>query len=442
MAQEVSKARRVPIRRAEHQEHAHLDDLTTVKGTKGAPYTNPTDWLGLHAKASEAGNPTGVKGLQIDGYFPDDSKTTKEPGNPYGNKKFPHDSQFVIRFPDEWNGKLVITGPPGVRGQYANDFIIGDFVLWKGYAFASTDKGNSGFRFYSGEKPPGAPVADWHRRVEQLTNAVKEAAERHYGKEPDYTYITGISNGGYLTRYALENTPDLYDGGVDWEGVLWHPDGPNLLNFLPPALKNYPNYRESGSLAAYGAMIKAGFEPSSEFLWPFFNTWYWGITQRIFREPFDPTYPGAETEYDYPGRTNPLPQAPEPVQRQAQAIKDAVKKVSLTGKIGKPLITLHGTLDALILMTKSSDVYAELIKKEGRSDKHRYYRIAGGTHVDSLYNQYPDKLRPILPCYRAAFDRLEKWVEKKLPPPQSQWVPKLEAGDVVNSCPPLEEQDV
>src|SRR3954447_12165093 len=166
MTQEVSKTRRVPVPGAEHQEQVHLDDLTTAKGTKGTPYTNPTDWLGLHAKAAETHNPTGVPGLQIDGYFPDNSKTTKEPGNNYGNRKFPHDSQFVIRFPDKWNGKLVITGPPGVRGQYANDFIIGDFVLKRGYAYASTDKGNSGFRFYIGGKTLGAAVAYWHKRVE------------------------------------------------------------------------------------------------------------------------------------------------------------------------------------------------------------------------------------------------------------------------------------
>src|SRR3712207_1852887 len=100
------------------------------------------------------------------------------------------------------------------------------------------------------------------------------------------------------------------------------------------------------------------------------------------------------------------------------------------------------------LMTKSSDVYAELIKREGRSDKHRYYRIEGGTHVDSLYDylgpdpiktpdyklrdKFREKLRPILPCYRAAFDRLVDWVESngEVRPPDSQIISKPAEGDV------------
>ena len=55
-----------------------------------------------------------------------------------------HDSQFVSGIPDAWNGKVVVSGAPGVRGQYANDLVIGDWVLAQGYAFASTDKGNMG----------------------------------------------------------------------------------------------------------------------------------------------------------------------------------------------------------------------------------------------------------------------------------------------------------
>ena len=45
--------------------------------------------------------------------------------------------------------------------------------------------------------------------------------------------MAGISNGGYLTRWQLENRPDLYDGGLDWEGTLFRADGPNLFTYLP-----------------------------------------------------------------------------------------------------------------------------------------------------------------------------------------------------------------
>ena len=78
-------------------------------------HTNFIDRFGLNAKDTE--NPTGVAGVKIDGYFRDDSQTIKQPGNFYGNRKFHHDSQLVLRFPDDWNGKLFVTGLPGVRGQ-------------------------------------------------------------------------------------------------------------------------------------------------------------------------------------------------------------------------------------------------------------------------------------------------------------------------------------
>jgi hypothetical protein len=411
---------------AEYQESAPLNDLTT-KGTNNTPYTNPVDRVGLHAAGTKEIE-TVVPGLQIDGYFRDDSKTTKEPGNYYGNRKFPNDSQFVLRFPNPglWNGKLVVTGPPGVRGQYASDFIIGDFVLTKGYAYASTDKGNSGTRFYCGERMPGEALAEWHRRVGQLTVAAKGAAAMYYGRPPEHTYITGISNGGYLTRYALENTPELYDGGVDWEGVLWLPNGPNLLAYLPSTLRHYPEYRDTTDQAAHDAIIQAGFAQGSEFLWDYHYNIYWGLTQRIYREEFDPTYLSAEADYNYASRVTQGP--------QTQALKEAVSKVSLTGKIEKPLITLHGTLDALLPITKASDVYAQLVSKFGRSDLHRYYKIEGGNHVDSLYDQHPAKLRPILPCYWASFEALENWVEHGHQPPQSQLVSKPMSGDIVNTC--------
>ena len=62
--------------------------------------------------------------------------------------------------------------------------------------------------------------------------------------------------------------------------------------------------------------------------------------------------------------------------------------------------------------------------------------IEDGNHVDSLYDEFPTQLRPILPCYRAAFVALESWVESKgaRKPPESGFVPRPTSGDIVNSC--------
>jgi hypothetical protein len=440
---------------------AYLDDLTT-EGTQGTEYTNRVDWFGLHAEDTDTPEKN-VPGLQIDGYFSDEPSTTiLAPGNLYGkrdakfNSVYGHDAQFVIRLPDpeHWKGRLVIAGAPGLRGQYANDYIIADHVLQQGCAFASTDKGNSGLRFYSADREPGDAVAEWHERIEQLTTVVKEIAKEYYGREPR-TYITGSSNAGYLTRYALENTPELYDGGVDWQGPLWtDPDGPtsdpedkgpNLFTFLPQAIKYYPLYPLRD---ARNALIRAGFESDQDFQWEYYYNIYWNTTEWHFGQTFDPYYFGSPADYDYADRINPRK---NPV--WAQKIKDGVKRVSLTGDIKKPLITLHGTLDALLPITKSSDKYRELIEEKGRSDMHRYYRIEGGSHVDGLYDyprnidptKDPDplfraKLRPMLPCYKATFDRLVEWIEDGTLPPNNRTIPKPER-DVVNSCSELGKQE-
>ncbi len=343
----------------------------------------------------------------------------------------------MIRFPDNWNGKLVITGAPGVRGQYALDFIISDWVLSRGYAFASTDKGNTGVGFYNDGSEPGGSVAEWHRRVEELTRATKGAVKQRYGKAPKRTYITGISNGEYLTRYALENTPELYDGGVDWEGTLFLAEGPNLLTYLPASLKHYPNCK-AGDAAACAAMYEAGFEPGSEFLWEEHYAEYWDLTQRIYREEFDPGYDGAQQAgYPYCQDESNIPgcDANYVYEERPQEVKDALGKVSLTGDIGKPMLTLHGDLDTLLPIRTDSDVYARLVGEAGNGDRHRYYRIEDGNHVDSYYDRAKQaQLRPILPCHRAAFVEMEEWVEGRDAPPPSAFVERPESGDVVNSC--------
>ncbi|MEN3360574.1 MAG: hypothetical protein V7637_4556 [Mycobacteriales bacterium] len=405
---------------------ACLADLTTA-GTVASGHTDPADYAGLDAPGTA--NPSGVPGTQLDGYFPDTSTSNTNHG-------WNHDSQFVIRLPDQWNGGLVVAGPPGFREQYANDRTISDFVLAEGFAYAATDKGNTGAAAYTDGARPGDAILEWHARLAQLTVAAKVVAAQRYGRPPRHTYAAGTSAGGYLVRWQLEHFPWLYDGGVDWEGLLFTPDAPNLLTTLPPALRAYPRYA-AGEPGAHEAMLAAGYPAGSEPLWAAHYRTQWDLLQRVLREELDPDYDGAtqagtpfcpegtgagcDTDYDYAARPS--------------TVHDAVRRVSLTGRITRPLITVHGTLDVLVPIGSGSDRYAQMITRAGRGSLHRYYRIAGGTHTDGFFATNPDLVRPILPCFRMAFDATVAWVERGIAPPPSQTIPRP-AGDVLNTCAP------
>ncbi|MGJ5749425.1 tannase/feruloyl esterase [Streptomyces puniciscabiei] len=416
---------------AAHQQADCLDELTTA-GTVASGHTDPADYAGLTPK--DLPTPSGVPGIQIDGYFPDTSTTDTNHG-------WNHDSQFVVRLPDHFNGGLVVAGTPGNREQYANDKAISDWVLARGYAYAATDKGNTGTAFYRDGRRPGDAIAEWNSRLTQLTRAARALVAQRYHRPPVRTIATGLSNGGYLVRWQLENHPELYDGGVDWEGTLWRADGPNLLTFLPQALRNYPAYAAGGPGAgdAEAALHRAGFPAGSEFLWPYHYRVYWDLTQRIYREELDPGYdgsteagtpfcasgtPGCDADYDYAARP--------------AAVHRAVDRIALTGRIGKPLITLQGTLDALLPISQDSDVYARMVHAVGRGTLLRYYRIEDGTHTDSLVDAFPDRLRPMVPCHHAAFAALEDWITGAALPPADHTVPRppgATAATLLTSCP-------
>ncbi len=414
---------RLRVPGAERQKSACLTDVTTT-GTLVSGHTVLADWSGL----TSAGLPkvSAVPGIQVDGHFPDTSSSNT-------NNGWNSDAQFVLRLPDNWNGGLVVSGAPGVRRQYANDRAIADQVLADGYAFAATDKGNTGAAFHADGRRPGDAIAEWNSRVTELAVTAKIVVAQRYGRLPDRTLMAGISNGGYLVRWQLENRPWLYDGGVDWEGALWTGRGPNLFTSLPAAMKNYPAYL-AGDSAAHKAILDAGFAPGSEFLWDFHHRVYWDLTQRIYREEFDPTFdgdlvagipfcasgtPNCDADYDYASRPRP--------------VRSAVERISLTGRIGKPMITLHGTLDTLLPITEDSDVYAKMVADRGRGSLHRYFRVVDGTHVDGLYDLYPDKLRPIGPCFLTAVEAMAGWLDGRRPP-RSATIPRAPSVDEATTC--------
>ncbi len=68
-----------------------------------------------------------VPGLQIEARIADD---------PQGQ------ARVLIRLPDNWNGGLVVAGAPGTRSEFSSDFAWSDYVVQKGYAYVSQNKGS------------------------------------------------------------------------------------------------------------------------------------------------------------------------------------------------------------------------------------------------------------------------------------------------------------
>jgi hypothetical protein len=412
---------------AEKLTSACLSDLTTT-GTVVTGHTDASTFLGFGGLSVDgAVKPAAVPGIQLDGYFPDTSRLNTLHG-------WNHDSQFVIRLPRKWNGGLVVAGPPGIRRQYASDVIISDTVLAKGYAYASTDKGNSGPGVFTDGVNPGDAVAEWHTRLTQLTIAAKNVLKQRYHREPHRTYVAGFSAAGYLARWQLENRPDLYDGGIAWSSVLMTPER-NLLTYLPTALRNYPQYAATGSDQAHQALLDAGFPAGSEPTWAYSHRNFWDPLQRILREEVDPTYDGdrlagyalctsgtLDCDADYDLATRPV------------AVRETLARLSLTGRIGKPLLQLQGTLDTAVT-PRDTRLYTNMIENQGRERLTRLYEVEGGTHFEhDLWIAFPGLVRPMLPCFEDAFAALEEWTIDGVNPPDSHLVTRDAGSDLVNTC--------
>jgi len=174
------------------------------------------------------------------------------------------EARVLIRLPDSWNGKLVAAGASGTRSEFNGDFAWSDYVIQKGYAYVSQNKGIFNLfltiaadplgcrlnpasaifvHFYAND--PATPFTRWTEFMLEATRLGQQAVAAHYGRNSQRTYAVGTSNGGYQVRRAMETAPEIFDGGVDWEGTFVDPVAPNILSGLPPAILNWPDYAAS-----------------------------------------------------------------------------------------------------------------------------------------------------------------------------------------------------
>ena len=383
-----------------------------------------------------------IPGVQVEGFFADD---------PAGQ------ARFLLRFPDHWNGRLVVAGASGTRSEFNGDLAWSDYVLQKGYAYASQNKGVMNFHVTSAsdasacrynpvtpiaalpihyyDVDPGKPFTQWTEYMLKAAQLAQHTAKRHYGKPARYTYAVGTSNGGYQVRRAIEAAPDLFDGGVDWEGTFIGPFGPTVLTYLAPALANYQAYAASGydqNSSAAKAILAAGFPPdivvgtgtSTKSLWGTYWAAYWEATLCQWQKRFDPTYDtyGSDglgmTRYDYLERAFTVP-----------GVFFSVAEASNTGKVEKPLITVAGTMDGLLPIKDQARAYEALVKarRKGNDDhrkaQYRLYEVQNGNHIEGYTTTFP-QLQLIEPYAQKAFDLLVDHVEKHASLPPSQCIPR------------------
>jgi 3HB-oligomer hydrolase (3HBOH)/Tannase and feruloyl esterase len=378
-----------------------------------------------------------VPGLQINARMADD---------PQGQ------ARILIRLPDNWNGRLVVVGAPGTRSEFNGDFAWSDYAVQKGYAYVAQNKGILNAReapsatdptacrlnpastffveFYDDDA--GMPFSRWATFMAKASELGRAAVATQYGRAAQYTYAVGTSNGGYQVRRAVESYPELFDGGVDWEGTFVDPEAPNLLTTLPPAILNFPEYLAFGltplSTAAKN-ILAAGYPPdlinplatppSLPSFWQTHYLQFWEVTMCQWQKRVDPaydTYGGGLGNYVY-------------VDRLSQSdVGQSVADFATTGRIQRPLITLAGTMDALLPIDTNARAYARRVAAAAReagnsAPAYRLYEVQNGNHIETFRVNFP-QLELIQPHALRAFDLLVDAIENKAELPPSQCIPR------------------
>jgi hypothetical protein len=379
------------------------------------------------------------------------------------------EARILLRLPNDWNGRLVVAGASGTRSEFNGDFAWSDYVLQKGYAYASQNKGVLNLRFTTAADPlgcrlnpasslyvafydnePGQPFTRWREYIIEAAQIAKDGVRAYYHQRPSHTYAVGTSNGGYQVRRAIETAPDVFDGGVDWEGTFVDEHAPNILTDLPPALLNWPDYVASGfnpgSTAARNIRA-AGYPPDivvgSASLWANYWASFWEVTQCQWQKRLDAaydTYGSGPANYNYIARLS------------ASDVGGQVAAFATSGRIKRPLVTVAGTMDALLPIDHHARAYARKVKaslasREGDDDDrrgherrehqerdgvaYRLYEVQNGNHIETYQDAFP-QLELIAPHAQRAFDLLVQFVETGAPLPPSQCVQR---GTAIASTP-------
>src|SRR5439155_19373823 len=138
-------------------------------------------------------------------------------------------ARFLVRLPNAWNGRLVVAGASGTRSEFNGDFAWSDYVVQKGYAYASQNKGVLNLFIVSLNSPtppadplacrlnptspvwvhfydsdPGQPFTRWADYIVKAAEIARGGAQARYEQPPRYTYADGHPIARYQVSPAIE----------------------------------------------------------------------------------------------------------------------------------------------------------------------------------------------------------------------------------------------
>lgn len=345
----------------------------------------------------------------------------------------------LLRIPAAWNGRLLAAGTPATRSEFANDLVFGETALAGGFAFVSSNKGiaynavvgpddggtatytppfpgpfpeGTGIRLGALDPAPSA-IEHWDDDYVAVISYAREELRRRRG-EPERTYAVGLSNGGAQVRRLLERRPDLVDGGFDWAGVGWSP-ARNLLTVLPAFIGAALPLVSGGEVTPAGRerLLALGFppdrrqdDPAHPSLWRDHLAWppfYCDVTTFVYAQLLDA---GAAPLRSLDERIAYAPSA---------AATERIARLSPSGRIGRPFISLAGGADILVPPAINAHPYLAAIKAAGQGERAWFYEVENATHVDG-YARFGYGLQPLFPFASAALAQLIAIVEEGLRP--------------------------
>jgi len=125
--------------------------------------------------------------------------------------------RFVMKLPQEWKGRFLLTGCGGFCGELLPDRENRgngiNHAVRRGYAAIAHDGGHTAPSWDTSWASDADALDIWaHRILPMMTSAGVELARSVYGVDPAYKYFSGCSNGGRLGVLAAQRYPGLFDG--------------------------------------------------------------------------------------------------------------------------------------------------------------------------------------------------------------------------------------